>query len=429
MDIKLTEVEPCRKQMLIQVSTERVKNQTDEVCRELMKSVKIPGFRKGKVPRHIVEQRFRNDVQKEVIQKLLSKTFSEGIKEHDLHPIEHPNITDVRLDEKKGLSYKAVFDISPVFDLGSYKGLAANKPIVLVSDEEIQNTLKTLQEQNAQYVSISEDRGAEAEDFVMCDYVLSVNDTIVEQRENIWLESLSHRLEGSINKEALGLKKTQSKKIPCSIPANYPKKEFAGQKASLEITVKELKKKELAPQDDEFAKDIGFPSLKDLKKAIEGNIQSRYEQDAMARVRAEILEKLIKAHPFDVPATMVQRQMKGSVDRAMKQMMSNGIPEEEAAKNIKSQHEEYHKHALLTVKEHFLLHAIAKKENISVASSEVQERLSLMAKQTHQKITELEKNQNLVYNVEDDILMEKAYAVLVRHAKITDIKEKAVNRK
>lgn len=379
MKVTVEEINPVKRALKIEVPVDVVTQVMDEAYADLKRRVKIPGFRPGKAPLSLLEQRYSQDIAADVIRQLVPDYYQRAVKEAGIAPVEPPTIENVELKKDNPLSFLATVEIKPTIQVRDYLGLSVKRQKHSVGDEEVEKALEHLRDEAAQLVAYDDDHLIADQDFVMMDFIGYREGKPLEggKAEGHLVQIGSKSLIPGFEEQLAGHRKGEQLKIEVTFPADYPQKALAGQPVTFQVTIREVKKKVLPVLDDAFAQDIGpFKTLDELKAKIKQEIQDRIQHEQEQTQKQEIIKQLVARHEFEVPFSLVQREMEVLLARAEQRRRQTGQPQ-----NIENARAEYESLAKDRVKGSSLLDAIAHQEGMQVQEEEVQQALDRMAKE------------------------------------------------
>ncbi|MFH1836726.1 MAG: trigger factor [Candidatus Omnitrophota bacterium] len=421
MKIKVKKLEGTARELDIEVSKEAVENVYNEVIEDIKKTAQIPGFRAGKAPLDMIKKRYNNDAMEEVKRSLVPEAYQEALKEHDMDPLSYPELFDINLSLSGKMTFKARVDIHPEIDLRKYKGIKVETKKIEVSDKEIEEALKSVINIHAEFAEV--DRELKKGDFGICDVETSINGEIIsKKRENMWIEVDKEVSLLGIGEELCGLKPLDEKDIEADLPENYPDTKYAGKKAVFHVKVKKVKEKKLPEVNDEFAKKLGKETMKEVKDEIGTQLRDRKNANEKVGMKNQIMKQLIEKHKFDLPHSMVTRQLKVLLDRAENELIQKGVGKGEIDKHKNDLKETLRKEAENKVRVYFILNEIAKKEKIETEEEELNDWLKNLALSYNQDVESVKKyyNENdLTEGLKEQLREDKTLDFLVKEAVIS----------
>jgi len=393
MKVTVEDISTVKKKLHIQVAPDAIALEMKKALADVAKKANIPGFRPGKAPKNVVERHYAADIQSEVMNRVISDSYLKAIKEHDLSPVEMPNITNISpLEKDAPLNYSAVVEVRPRIDLGNYEGVEIKESPVAVTDEELGQTVDRLREMYSQ-LEVVEGQALGKDHTAIIDFEGFRDGKTIEGAKA--QDHLLHLGTGSLipgfEEQIIGMNKGETREINVAFPGDYSNKDLAGKDAKFTVTLKEVKKKVMPELNDEFAKDIGdHKTVDELKARIREDIEIRKKNELVSSQREELLSKLIDAHTFEVPEGMVDRELNSMARQQVTRMARQGIDVQKAfdVAKFRAEHKDL---AARRVKGTLLLDVIADKEKIEVTDAEVNAAMAAMARSANQKLEAVKK--------------------------------------
>ena len=306
MKITANEVSKNRVELTIEVPEEVFEESLQKAYKVVVKKVNIPGFRKGKAPRAILERMYGREIlMEEALQDAVPKAFQQALEEvkDQYTAVSDPEYDMVQMEKDKPLIFKAVFDTKPEVKLGQYKGLEVEKLSTEVTEEEIDAEIEKMQQRYAKLIVI-EDEPAVEHDVLTIDFVGKIDGETFEGGigENYPLELGSHTFIPGFEEQLIGVKVGEVKDVTVKFPSDYHAEDLAGKEAVFTVTVKEIKRKELVPLDDEFAKDVSeFATMQELRQDTANKLKEKAEKKAELDLRENVVKKLWKTPSWKFP--------------------------------------------------------------------------------------------------------------------------------
>lgn len=422
MKVTIEDISSVKKKLHIQVLPDTIARETEKAVADIAKKAKIPGFRPGKAPKNVVERHYQTEIQSEVMNRLISESYLQAVKEKNLSPVEMPNITNISpLEKDAPLNFTAQVEVRPQIDLKPYEGIEVKETPVTVSDEEVTATIDRLREMYAN-LEVVEGQALAKDHTAIIDF-----EGFHEGKSIAGAKAQDHMLAlgtGSLipgfEEQLIGMKKAESREISVKFPDDYHSKDIAGKDAKFNVTLKEVKKKVLPELNDEFAKDIGeHKTVEELKARIKEDLEIRKKNELASGQREELLAKLVDMHTFDTPDGMVERELMSMARTQAMRLARQGM--DLKTFDIKAFREKNHDLAVKRVKGTLLLDLIADKEKIDVSDDEVNRALAAAAASTGQKIDAVRKyyedQEGGLDNLRATLLHEKALTYLLSKAK------------
>lgn len=379
MKVTVSEPEAGKKQLEVEVPVERVERALQKAYGEYQKEAQLPGFRKGKVPLDMIKGRYGQTIEAKAIDALVSDTYQDVQKEHGIKPAGVAQIDEIEFEQGKPLKYTAVVEVMPEITLKAYEGIDVEKEIPRVTDADVEATMKALSEHYAEIAPV--DTETEEGHFIVAD-IQGVDRAGVpilgDKVENADFQLGQSNLGPEFDKELVGMKRDEERRVKVVYPKDHPDQKLAGSEMFFSVTIKEIKKKIVPELNDELAKTVsGLNSLQELREEIEKDLLRRAEQKAVQMVKDQIADYLTKEHPIPIPEGMVKRYLDTLVDDIKEK--SQEPFDEEIVRN------RYRSYAVNQIRLHLLLGEIGRREKIEGGDEKVLDYLVSVA-----NITEVE---------------------------------------
>ena len=422
MNSKLEKVENNVATLEISVSAEKLE---EGIMKSYLKNVKkfnIAGFRKGKAPRKIIERHYGEAVfYEDAINIICPDAYDEAVKEHNLEPVDRPDIDIIDIESGKGLIFKAVVTVKPEVALGQYKGIEAEKKEYNVTDEEVDKEIEIMREKNARLVEVS-DRPVKNGDIIIIDFKGFVDDKQFEggTSENYSLEIGSGQFIPGFEEQMVGAELGKEIDVNVQFPKEYNNEELAGKPALFKVTVKEIKEKQLVELDDEFAKDVSeFDTLDELKADIRKKKEEQCKRLEKQQYEDEVINKVVENATVDIPEVMVDAQVNIMLRDFDYQLRYQGLNLEAYLKymnmDIDKLKESYRDVAKSRVKSQLVLEKVAEAEGIAATEEDLNAEIEKTAKHYNQDLEKFKKTlkEDEITYIKDGIVIQKAIDFLV----------------
>lgn len=423
--------------MEVEVDAERFEKAVHQAYKKLVKQVNIPGFRRGKAPRRIIENYLgKKALYNEAVEMVIPDAYVEALKQTGVEPISQPKVELVQVEEGEPVKFKATVKVKPEVNLGQYTGLEVTEVPARVTDEDVDRELEALRNRYAKLVTV-EEGNVQKGDIVTIDFTGRVEGEKFEggQATDYSLEVGSGTFIPGFEEQLEGMSAGETKEFSVTFPEDYHNKDLAGKEAQFTVTVKTLKRKELAPLDDEFAKDVGeFDTLEELRADVLNNLKQAAEERARQQMRSEVVSKAVENAEVELPEEMVDNRVEEMVKDMERRLMTQGLLLEDYLKHTNSSLEQLKEkmrpEAERTEKTALVLDAIAKKEGIEVTDDDLGEKIKEMAEQYRQDpetLRNILEKQNQLDYLKVRIRREKTVDFLMEKANIVqnDTKETA----
>jgi trigger factor len=426
IQIEMNEISPVVREIAVEVEAKRVDNAFGRVVKQLRKTAKVKGFRPGKVPANVVKQMYGESLGEEVERQLVGETLADAVELAELEPVVEPQIEAEPPVEGKAFRYKARIEVKPAIELPDLSAVSGSRPAVEVGEDELLTELESLRERNVAWVEEGEDILAEEGHQVTIDFVGTIDGVAFEggTAEGVDLELGSGRMIPGFEEQLTGAKSGEQRDLLVPFPEDYGNEELSGKDAVFAATVTAIKRKELPELDDDFAKDLGdFETVDDVKAKIREGLQGQRQNASDQALHKSLLDDLVTRTSFEVPPTLVERQLESQIQQ-FEQQMKGRVPEDDLRPRLAQMREEGWDDARRRVQEGLLLEAVAKSAELEATDEEIDARLDEMAagqgvdpKMMH----DMANAQGWRPAVAAEVVDRRALDHLIEQAQITDI--------
>jgi trigger factor len=400
----------------VQVPANRIEQEVAARLQSTGRSAKLKGFRPGKVPLHVVKQRFGPQIRQEVLQDVVQSSYSEAIAREKLRPASTPAIQTDSLEEGKDLTYTAVVEVYPDFAVTGLDSLRVNKPEAPVGDAEIESTIEKLREQRGTWQAV--DRPAVKGDRITVSFEGMLNGAPLPagKAEGLPMIVGAGRMIPEFEANLVGLRAGEHKDFPVRFPKDYYEAALAGQEARFELDVKELAELRLPPVDEQFVKAFGIASgeLAEMRRLIAENLRRDFESRARADMKRQVLDQLLAANPVAIPNVLAERE---AANLQADSMSSLGIKDRAKAPPL----EQFREVAARRVRLGIIIAAIIRDNNLQADGERVRVRLDQLV-QSYDRPEEVRayylQNPELMAQVENAVLEDQVIDWLLQRAKI-----------
>ncbi|HET8577672.1 MAG TPA: trigger factor [Methylomirabilota bacterium] len=370
MKVEVEELGSCKRRLQVEEAPDVVRQAWEDAFTRVQRQAKLPGFRKGKVPRSMIKLHFSDDVRQEVARHLIPDVYRQALAETQLKPVEEPDLQEVTLEENAALKFSAVVEIKPAIALGTYTGLAVKHTPKPFAETEVEEALTHLQEQHVEYRAV--ERAADVGDLVIVDYTLTPEGMEARSETGYGFLIGSGAVLPEIEEAVIGLAPGGSRQTRVKFADDHRNEALRGKSAEATVKVAEVKEKVLPTLDDDFAKSVGdFESLEALKGEIRKGLEARREQENRRALEAAVTEAVLAQHSFEVPEALVLRQVGHQIEHARESMRRQGMDPDRMPWDYKKLLEELRPGAEKAVRRALLIEAIAEKEDLIPADADV----------------------------------------------------------
>ena len=426
MSLQVEKMEKNMAKLTIEVAAEDLEKAMQNAYQKAKGRISIPGFRKGKAPRKMIEQMYGKGVfLEDAVNALIPEHYSKALAECELEIVSQPTIDITQAEPGKALIFTAQVATKPEVTLGDYKGVEVPKTEITVTDEDVDAEIKKEQEKNSRTINV-EDRGAQLQDVVTIDFEGSVDGVPFDggQATEYPLTLGSNTFIPGFEDQLVGAKVGDDVDVKVTFPEEYQAKELAGKEAIFKCAVKKIEAKELPELDDDFAKDVSeFDTLAEYKEHVKTNLVDRKENEAKRAKEDAAVDKAIENAQMDIPEAMLQTQCRQMLDDFSRRMQSQGLSMDQyfqfTGMTAEKMMEDMKPQALKRIQTRLVLEKVAEVENIQPTEEEVNEEISKMAeayKMEADKLKELLGERELE-QMKKDMAVQKAVTVIADAAK------------
>ena len=370
MRVEVEELGACKRRLQVEETPEVVRAAWEEAFSRVQKQAKLPGFRKGKVPRSMIKIHFADDVRQEVARHLIPDVYRQALAETQIKPVEDPDLQEVRLEEDAPLVFSAVVEIKPDIALGAYTGLAVSDTPTPLTDEEVEEAISQIREQHAEYRAV--ERAADIGDLVIVDYTLTPEDMEPRSESGYGFVIGQSQVMKEIDEAVIGLVSGGTRETRLRFADDHRNEVLRGKSGAATVTLREVKEKILPALDDEFAKTVGaFETLDALRAEVRKELLARRERDNRQALEEKIVEALLAAHEFQVPDALVMRQVGHTVEHARERVRRQGVDPDKLPWDYQKLVADLRPGAEKAVRRTLLLEAIAEKESLAPGEADV----------------------------------------------------------
>jgi trigger factor len=377
--VAVEELEACKRRLAVEAPVDVVQKEWERAYGRVQKQARLPGFRKGHVPRSLVKLHFADDVRREVAEHLIPDVYRRALTEARIDPVNEPDLQEVKLEENAPLSFVAVVEVKPSIALADYKGLDVQHAPASIADEDVARAVEQMREQQAEFRSV--ERPAADGDLVIVDYTLApeAHDPTTANGYHFVVGTGSVMAE--IDAAVVGMRAGEKKEIALRFPDDHRMESLRGKGGTASLKVSEVKEKILPALDDDFAKSLGqFDTLDALRAEVRTQLEARREVEQRRELEDKVVEGALRHHEFTVPDAMVMRQIAHQVEHARERLRRQGVDPDGVQWDYPKLIGELRPGAEQAVRRALLLEAIAEKEELTVAEAELDTEVDKIAR-------------------------------------------------
>ncbi len=427
MSSEIIKKEDTKITLKLVVESAKFEEAINKVYNKTKSKFNIQGFRKGKAPRKIIERFYGIEIfYEDAIEMVFPEVYETALKQHDIKPVDHPEIDIEEIDKGEDVVFTAVVEVMPEFEVAEYKGIEVEKKEYNVQEEDIQKELDVLLQKNARMIAI-EDRAVQEDDMVIIDYKGMVDGVAFEggTAEKQSLTIGSGQFIPGFEEQLVGKNIGDEVEVKVTFPEDYYAEDLAGQEAVFEVVIHEIKEKELPQLDDEFAKDVSeFDTLDELKEDVRKELEKNAENRAEQELRNSIIEQVSGKIDIEIPDVVIERQVDNMLMDFGYNLQYQGLSLEHYLQMTgisgEDLREQMRTDAIKTIKNELVLGKIGKQENIVATDEELDEQIRKTAEQFGQDPEKMKSNlgEKELKSIEESIVFRKTIDFLVENAKI-----------
>jgi trigger factor len=379
-DVKVAveEVEACKRKLAVEATADVVQREWERAYGRVQKQARLPGFRKGHVPRSLVKLHFADDVRREVAEHLIPDVYRQALSDARLAPVNEPDVQDVRLEEGAPLSFTALVEIKPEIALGEYRGVEVEHASRPVTSADVDETIERLREEYAQFSSV--DRPANPGDLVIVDYTLAPDGQEPRTETGYAFVTGGGSVMPEIDQAVVGMRAGEERQVGVRFPDDHRNEALRGRAGTATVKVSEVKEKILPTVDDEFAKGLGqFDSVEAVREELTKQLETRRVREERLALEEKLVDVLLGRHEFAVPPSMIMRQIAHQVEHARERMRRQGLDPDATQWDFAKIVSELTPGAEKAVRRALLLEAIADRESLSPAEADVEAEIEKIA--------------------------------------------------
>jgi len=375
-------VNATRKTVRVEIPTDVVDTEIDRVARDYSRKARVPGFRPGKTPPRVIKQRYKDQILHDVAHDLIPRAVDDALREKGLEAVDTPDVRDVNIEEGRPLTFTASFDTVPPFDPGDLSTIAFRRASSAITEEAVQLSLQRLRDRAARFEPV-EGRGVDHGDTVVLDLERRDAGGAPDRHTDVSIELGAKANPPGFDEQLLGLEVGTTKSFDIHYPPDYPIGELAGTDVSYRVTVKGLKRRVLPELDDEFAKDLGeFETLDALTTRVREDLEHEAKHAAEREDRSELMKQLSARLPFEVPASMVDREVDRRLEDFARRLIDQNIDPRQAGIDWNAFRDSQREVAREAVAAALVLDEITRREQLEVTDAEVEGEIARYGERT-----------------------------------------------
>jgi len=439
-EVIIEDAGPCKKKVVIEIPEEAIKQATDEQFSDLAKEAQIPGFRKGRAPRRLLEKRFGKEVGDQVKLKLLAEASESAVKDNDLQTLGEPDIDfeNIELPESGPMRFDFEIEVRPEFDFPPLEGIPVTKTKLDVTDKQIDREVEQMQRLAGVWTPRGEEDAVEAEDQIVADVILNVEGVEEDEKlDNTEIHVRPNGFVGAIPIEKLdelliGAKAGETKETSVEVPKTFFREEYRGKKVNVKIDIKDVKWLKPGELDENLFSQIGVEDEEELRERIQDTLQSRLEQQGRTEMTEQIYEYLLDNTDFELPLDIVGEQANMVLQRQYTNLIMRGLSREQVDEQLEQLQAGSEQQAEKQLKTFFIMDKVADELDVSVTEEEINGQIAQLAMQRGQrpeKMREQMERDGSLAQFSLQVRQNKCIAKMLETANVTEKKAKKSKKK
>ncbi|MFO7989081.1 MAG: trigger factor [Desulfotignum sp.] len=384
MQVKIEDKSAVKKVLSFEIPKEKVTKELDKAYNELKKKADIKGFRKGKIPRKVLENRFSKDVHADVAPRLIQDSFVEAIQEHNLNIVGGPQLDPPELNPDSDYVFDITVEVKPELPEIDYNGMSLEKNRYTVSADEIDAQIHMIQKTMAKKQKVDESRAVKDSDFVLIDYQGFLNDEPYEHTpkiENFLYKIGQGTLPEEFSEKLTGCLPVQDIEVEVAYPDDHPDENLKGRTIVYKVTLNEIQEEILPEINDDLVKGLGrFETLDQVRDSIRENLEKGNEQRVKHEISEQIFQHLLEKYEFEVPEAMIEGELNGIISETEQAYSANNTSLEEHGLSREALSEQYRDVAEKQARRHLILDKIITQEKMDLTEEEMEKSLEEMAR-------------------------------------------------
>lgn len=378
MKVAVEEIEACKRRLAVEAPADVVTKAWERAYGRVQKQARLPGFRKGHVPRSLVKLHFASDVRREVAEHLIPDVYRQAVSEARIDPVNDPDLKDVRLEEGEALSFVAIVEVKPTITLGEVRGAEVTHAPVPITDADIDETLGRMREQHAEFRSV--ERAANPGDLVIIDYTIAPEGRAPTVERGYQVIIGAGAVMPEIDQVVVGMSAGEERRVGVRFPDDYRVEDIRGRSGSVDVKLIEVKEKVVPALDDDFAKTLGqFENLDAVRNELRKQLEARRAADERRELEEKVVDTVLARYPFSVPDALVLRQVSHQIQHAHERMRRQGVDPDRLPWDYEKIVAELRPASEKLVRRTLLLEAISEREGLVPSEADVDAEIERLA--------------------------------------------------
>ncbi|MHC4118937.1 MAG: trigger factor [Planctomycetota bacterium] len=437
--VTIEDAGPCKKKVLIEIPEEAIKKATDKQFDELHREAQIPGFRKGRAPRRLLEKKFGKEVSEQVKLQLLADASDAAVKDNELQTLGEPDVDfeNIELPEEGPLKFDFEIEVRPEFDLPPLEGIAVTKTKLEVTDEQVDREVEQMQRLSGVWTPRGQADAIEADDQIVADVILGIEGVEEDEKlDNAEIYVRANGFVGAIPVEKLdelliGAKAGDTRQTSVEVSKTFFREEYRGKKVDIKIDVKDVKWLRPGELDENLFQQIGVEDEEELRERIQDTLQGRLEEQGRTEMTEQIYAHLLDNTDFELPLDIVGQQATTVLQRQYSNLIMRGLSREQIEEQMEQLQAGSEQQAERQLKTFFIMDKVAEKLDISVSEEEINGHIAQLAMQRQQrpeKMREQMARDGSLAQFSLEVRQNKCIAKLLETAEVTEKKAKKAKK-
>lgn len=419
----------CAYEVAVKIPAANRAKKAEEVFEELQSGAELPGFRRGKVPKALVQSKFAKAVKGDVFQKLVGEAFEKMVHDEGLRPLSMPDIDGVEaaleLGEDADIELTFKFEVAPRCTLGEYTGIAVERPVLEIDDKDVDAALEDVRARFAVFEEVEKGKSQEG-DQVVINFEGTIDGEVFPggSAENYPYFIGSKRFFPEFEAALVGVKAGAEVTATVPFPEDYHGKDVAGKTATFKITVNELKRRVLPEIDDDLAKEVGYESAADMREKVAAELRAGASEQSKRITESRLIKQIVDNSTFELPPSLIDSSANEYYRQEVRRLVEMRVPPAEVQKRDEMIREQAREAAIENIKAYIVVGEVGQKEGITVTESDFEEEASLIQQRTGMKMEVVQKflaGDEQRSNYEDRIFRRKALQIITNAAQIKDV--------
>jgi len=379
MKVAVEPLEQCKRRLVVEAPVDVVQQEWERAYGRVQKQARLPGFRKGHVPRSLLKVHFADDVRREVAEHLIPDVYRQAVTEARLDPVNEPELQEVRLEEGAPLTFTALVEVKPEITLGEYSGIQVQHAPKPISSEDVDATVERMRESQAQFEA--RERAAAPGDMVIVDYTLAIDGQEPASQSGYQFILGDGSVLPEVDQAVAGMLPGEERQVAVRLPDDHRREELRGKGGTATVKVVEVKEKVLPELNDDFARTLGeFDTLDAVREAVQKELEAHRAAEERNALEEKIVDALLARHEFTAPESMVMRQLAHQVEHLRDRLRRQGVDPDAAQLDYNRLVTEMRPGAERAVRRGLLLEAIAEREGVTTTDADVDAEVDALAR-------------------------------------------------